>query len=279
MRLDSALSPHSEKKAGEAPETPHAIRKPRVLVVNVFFPPQAIGGATRVVTDQITYLSANYGQDFELGVLCGNDEDTPTYCLEAYSWNGIPVWSISTPERANMDWIYDDPGPAPFVKQVLEFFRPDLVHFHCIQRLTLSVVKEVEAFGAPFVVTVHDAWWISDHQFLIDGQCRLRMPWELEQHDTLANPHPRGASASRKLALRAVLGRANKVVSVSESLRELISAGWSNSDRRTTKWRFRTSGTSAGSACSGQNSAWAYRRRCASQRLLSAQKSSNRRLL
>ena len=202
-----------------------------MLVVNVFFPPQAIGGATRVVTDQISELSAKYSKKFEVGVLCGNDEDGPSYHIEAYSWNGVPVWSVSTPKREHMDWIHDDPQTAPLIQQVIASFRPDLVHIHCIQRLTLSVVKEVAAFGVPYVVTVHDGWWISDHQFFMDKACRLQMPWKLEQHKTSGNPHERGASATRKLALRAALAGANSIVAVSESFAKLYKrAGIQNVD-------------------------------------------------
>ncbi|WP_336043478.1 glycosyltransferase, partial [Pseudooceanicola nanhaiensis] len=37
---------------------PEAPPKPRLLVVNVFYPPQAIGGATRVVHDNVSMLKA-----------------------------------------------------------------------------------------------------------------------------------------------------------------------------------------------------------------------------
>lgn len=193
----------------------------RVLVVNVFFPPQAVGGATRVVRDQIAGLLTEHGEQFELGVLCGNTEMAEPYQIETYYWRGVPVWSINTPHLEHMDWIPRDPRVGPLVGQVLDAFRPDLVHFHCIQRLTVTAIEQVAQRGLPYMVTVHDAWWLSDHQFLVDGLHRLRLPWDIEQYETASNPYTRVASARRRLTLRAALGGAAAVVAVSESFAEL----------------------------------------------------------
>lgn len=193
----------------------------RVLVVNVFFPPQAVGGATRVVRDQVAGLLTAHGEQYELGVLCGNNEMAEPYQLETYYWRGVPVWSINTPHLEHMDWIPRDPKIGPLVGQVLDTFRPDLVHFHCIQRLTVTAIEQVAQRGVPYMVTVHDAWWLSDHQFLVDGLHRLRLPWDIEQHETASNPHTRVASARRRLMLRTALGAAAAVVAVSKSFAEL----------------------------------------------------------
>ena len=200
---------------------PATTRKRRVLVVNVYFPPQAIGGATRVVRDQVTGVLQGFGDLFELGILCCNEEMADPYRLEAYRWGGVPVWSVTTPHRLHMDWLHHDPAMAPLVGQVLDKFQPDLVHFHCIQRLSLAAVDEVHARGLPFVVTVHDAWWISDHQFLMDALCRLRMPWDLERYSTPANPHCRAVSGARRLAMRARLDAARAVLAVSNNFAEI----------------------------------------------------------
>ena len=73
------------------------------------------------------------------------------------------------------------------------------------------------ARAIPYVVTAHDAWWVSDHQFLTDAQNRLRMPWDAEGFETAANPHSRADSWSRRLKLRGVLDQAAAVLTVSEA--------------------------------------------------------------
>jgi glycosyltransferase involved in cell wall biosynthesis len=196
-------------------------RRKRILLMNVFFPPQAIGGATRVVSDLVSGLQAIYGDEYELAVLCGNEQDVPTCQLAAYSWHGVAVWSISAPHRPFMDWLHEDPALAPLVDQVLSAFAPDLVHVHCIQRLTLTSLRCVQSRGIPYVVTVHDAWWISDHQFLMDYNDRLCMPGSTEEYETASNPHDRSASGARRLALRQVLLHAAAVTAVSASFAKL----------------------------------------------------------
>jgi glycosyltransferase involved in cell wall biosynthesis len=203
------------------PTVAAAPRRARILLANVFFPPQAIGGATRVVRDQAAELLARYADRYEVGILCGNDEDSPPYRIEAYAWSGIPVWSIGCPRREHMDWLAFDPAMADPVDAVLDRFQPHLVHAHCIQRLTATALERVAARGVPYVVTAHDAWWVSDHQFLVDQQHRLRMPWDSETYETVPNPHTRADSWSRRLRLRAVLDGAAAVLAVSRSFAEI----------------------------------------------------------
>ncbi len=199
--------------------TPGQRRRRRILLVNVFYPPQSIGGATRIVRDEACGLAAN--GEFEVAVLCGNDEHGPAYALTTYWSEGVRVFSINTPPRAFMDWLPEDENISPLMDQVLAYFEPDLVHFHATQRLTVSALAAVQARAIPYVVTLHDAWWISDHQFLMDGRDYLTYPWEPEHYESDSNPHSRAASSARRFKLMAALCEAASVVSVSESFAAL----------------------------------------------------------
>ena len=127
------------------------------------------------------------------------------------------MWSVSCPHREHMDWIPFDPLMTAPTDAVLDRFKPDLVHAHCIQRLSATTLERVAARGIPYLVTAHDAWWVSDHQFLMDGQNRLQMPWDTEEFETAHNPHSRGESWSRRLRLRGVLDGAAAILMVSEA--------------------------------------------------------------
>ncbi len=210
--------PMGRRRAGgvAVATVPAQPRRPRVLLANVFFPPQALGGATRVVRDQAAELLAHYADRYDIGILCGNDEETTPYRTEAYAWRGVPVWSVGCPRREHMDWLPFDPQMAAPVDAVLDCFKPDLVHAHCIQRLSATALERVAARGIPYVVTAHDAWWVSDHQFLTTEAGRLRMPWDAEAFETAHNPHTRAESWSRRLRLRGVL-EAAAVLVVSEA--------------------------------------------------------------
>jgi glycosyltransferase involved in cell wall biosynthesis len=188
-------------------------RRRRILIVNVFFPPQAIGGATRIVAGQVADMCESYAGQYEVAVFCGNDEEAPPYEMTAYAWNGVPVYSVNTPLREGNDWSYADPEIRPAFESVLARFKPDLVHFHAIQRLTTVMIDALQSRAIPFVVTVHDAWWISDHQFLIDSRDRLELPWE--------RPATNSASAVRLRMLAAKLTQAQAVLAVSESFAAL----------------------------------------------------------
>lgn len=142
--------------------------KKRIAIVNVFYPPQAIGGATRVVHDNVKLLQELHGDDFELDVICTYQGGTSPYAVNRYALDGVRVWAISTPDRADVDHQVTDPGMGQVFDTILDQINPDLVHFHCIQRLTTSIIDVTRVRQIPYVITMHDAWWISKNQFLID---------------------------------------------------------------------------------------------------------------
>lgn len=157
---------------GDAPNTPP--RRLRVLICNVFFAPQSYGGATRVVEDNVRDFASTY-PDLEIGIFCSDEGSKQAGRLRLCSENGIPVYRLSTPQDVRIDWTpFNDDHAAPF-ERVLEHFRPNLIHFHCVQRLTATIVEVALQRKIPYVVTLHDAWWISDDQFLV-GKDGLRLP-------------------------------------------------------------------------------------------------------
>lgn len=140
----------------------------RVLIVNVFFPPQSFGGATRVVADNITDMLEEAAGDVEIEVFTSVEGGNEPYRLTSYRWNGVRVTGISTPNEPDIDHKVTDDEMGRAFKAVIERFQPDVIHFHCIQRLTTSLCSVATASGVPYVITVHDSWWLSDKQFVID---------------------------------------------------------------------------------------------------------------
>lgn len=140
--------------------------KPLVLVVNIFYPPEYIGGATRVVEQTVSDILKDYGDKFSIEVFCGREPDGIPGSIDRYMWNDVPITSIF-PYR-DQDIIERSVETESFFKSYLDFIKPDMIHFHCIQRLGASIVDVAIKKGIPYVVSVHDGWWISDRQFLID---------------------------------------------------------------------------------------------------------------
>lgn len=191
--------------------------KPRILVVNVYFPPQTVGGATRVVRDNIDHVLDHAADRFDLAVAASDMEVEPPYQTRIDAYRGIPVFRIATPRERNMDWRPFNPKVGVEFEALLDRFEPDLVHFHCVQQLTATTVEAVRARGIPYIVTVHDAWWISDFQFLIDEDGLVQMP----SPDLLADATSRAVnstgSIARRRGLARTLGSAAVIAAVSES--------------------------------------------------------------
>ncbi|MEM1192240.1 MAG: glycosyltransferase [Pseudomonadota bacterium] len=143
------------------------IARKKIAVVNVFYPPQAVGGATRVVHDNVNDLIEEYGDRFEVTVFASSNGEIP-YELIDYVHDGVRVTTVTTENTPNLEKRMIDPQMAVAFRRFLDREQPDLVHFHCVQRLTTSVLSEARAANIPYVITAHDGWWISDSQFLVD---------------------------------------------------------------------------------------------------------------
>ncbi|WP_407522449.1 glycosyltransferase [Methylobacterium oryzisoli] len=191
--------------------------KPRLLLVNVFFPPQTIGGATRVVRDNLDHILDRAGDRFDLAVAASDEGVVPAGRARIDAYRGMPVLRLSTPDELNMDWRPLNPAIGELFGAFLDRFAPDLIHFHCVQRLTASVLAEAQARAIPHLVTVHDGWWLSDHQFLLDRDGRVVTPTP----DTLVPEAAPVRTAMDGIVRRRRLGRllhgTDRILAVSET--------------------------------------------------------------
>lgn len=196
--------------------------KTRILICNVYFHPQSIGGATRVVEDNVRYLVEHCG-DLEIGVLCSDGSMGDAGSLRTTEYRGIPVYRMSVDPGTGGDWRAFDARNRAAFERVLDDFMPDLVHFHSIQRLTASIVEATADRGLPYFVTLHDAWWISDHQFLVDEDGFLRLPSADIFGDCRNAPDP-PASIERRQKLAGLLHAATARLTVSRAFADIYEA-------------------------------------------------------
>ncbi|MBE9043861.1 tetratricopeptide repeat protein [Pleurocapsales cyanobacterium LEGE 10410] len=195
--------------------------KKKLLIVNVFYPPQSIGGATRIVKDNVDILKAHYGDEYEISVFTTDNGNPHPYEILEYSYEGIHVTKVSSPMVVGMDWQYQNPKMYEIFTEYLQYNQPDLVHFHCVQRLTGSVLEATSELNIPYLVTVHDAWWISDHQFLVNDR---GIECNYQQNDPIVaacDSNDVGSSLKRKRYLKQLLAKASGVLAVSEAFTEL----------------------------------------------------------
>jgi len=203
---------------GEPPRP--TARKIKILFVNVYFSPQSQGGATRIMESHIRHILSSHSEEFEIHVL--TTEADPghwePYSLEQYPYGDALVTKLRIPLR---DWAdHEDEQVHAFC---LEYYRRnefDLIHFHSIQMLTASAVDAARELRIPYLITLHDGWWLSRYLFLMDARGQMIDP---------ADPFS-GSNAEtddllwlleRKNRLYRCLHDAHTVLAVSETFRKL----------------------------------------------------------
>lgn len=140
-----------------------------VLVVNVHFAPESFGGAT-IVAEQ---LSAELSRqpDTTVTIFTGTRSAAiPRDALHRYMWRGIPVYATRLPSPGEFPDDHENHRATAAFSDVLDIIQPDVIHFHCVQMLSADLIKVAQRRGLPHVVTLHDAWWICERQFMITGE-------------------------------------------------------------------------------------------------------------
>ena len=218
-RLERCLA-LAESAAAASPLHP-APKKRRILLQNIFFPPQTIGGSTRVARDNLdAWLDSRFADEFEFAVVASDNGATEPYQVRVEDYRGVPVFRIGPPPTPNMEWRPFDPVVGAIFETILESWRPDLVHFHAVQRLSGSIIEACLEKGLPYVITLHDAWYVSDWHFLVDDKGRVRQPCEPLPFDP-PPPVTVGESLDRRRRLRALLTSADAILGVSRTFTEM----------------------------------------------------------
>lgn len=202
--------------------SPPRSRKRKVVIVNVFYPPQAVGGGTRVVHDNVRELCNLYGDEYEVEVFTTIVGGVTPYDVITYVSDGIRVTGVVAPNARDLALRPLDPRMEEVFGQYLHRTTPDLVHFHGVQRLSASVVYAARQQGVPYIITVHDGWWVSSHQFFEDENGAFRA---YDYTDAMKVLREQGSEAvGRMTALRAALFGARAILAVSERFAEVYHA-------------------------------------------------------
>lgn len=208
-------------------QTERCPRRTKILVCNVFYAPQSKGGATHVVEQNTAYFAEHLDDAFELSILCSDEGSSPG-ALRVDNVKGCLVYRVGTPVERNMDWRPFNEDLSAVFHRILDLAQPDLVHLHSIQRLTATLAETLIKRNVPYIVTAHDAWWISDYQFMVNGDGVL----QVAPRNTRQVPPKsitRVESIERKMRLASVLNNAARTLAVSAGFsRYYIHAGIEN---------------------------------------------------
>jgi glycosyltransferase involved in cell wall biosynthesis len=198
-------------------------KKKKIALVNVFFPPQSLGGATRVVADNFDLLIDKYSNEYEICVFTSEIECLEPYKMNMYNYKGARVYKANILYREHMDWHPEDKNMYKLFGEFLDTEAPDKVHFHCVQRLSASIVEATRDAKIPYIITAHDAWWISDHQFLVDKNDKVYPDGHVDPYDdkVLYDNMTLDMSIERNSYLKSLLLDAQHVLTVSESFAKI----------------------------------------------------------
>ena len=150
------------------PRTPHD--RCRILVVNVLYAPVSFGGAT-VLTEN---LVKEFSRSCDTAVFTSTmDVRHALDSITRYNHAGTPCFACEIePPRDESRNYESPPALVEAFRDVVKSFRPDVVHFNSIQFMGVGMLSVCRDIHVPYVVTVHDAWWICPRQFMLDGSNR-----------------------------------------------------------------------------------------------------------
>jgi len=152
------------KDTEESSLRPNSRERRRILLVNCLFAPASFGGATLVVEA----LAENLSKEADVAVFTLNQfPQLEEYGMVRYVAKGAQVFSVRFGVERFEKNNWDDVQMANAFSQALLAFKPDVVHFHAIQGIGSDVVKKAKDFGSRVVITMHDAWWVCERQFML----------------------------------------------------------------------------------------------------------------
>lgn len=188
----------------------------KLLYVNVLYPPESVGGATIVCENIVGSLHDRYQSNYNICVFTYDISTSGPYQLREYVHNGTHVTALGMPISPDIDWNYKDDRVLQIFAEYLDTVQPDLIHFHSVQRLTGSVVEAAQIANIPYVATVHDAWWLSDRQFLIDEEGKQCKPNQNDPLVAMGCSEDINRSIKRRRYLFKLLEGAKRVYAVSD---------------------------------------------------------------
>ena len=154
-------------------------RKPlKILMANIFFSPESFGGGTIIAEEMAIRL--NTRQDTSVLVFSGSQDNTMRpYDLIRREEKGVPVISVKIPVPAPRELDFLNRKMEAIFQDLLAAYQPDVVHLHATQGLSASIANVCIDASIPYIITLHDAWWLCERQFMIKsdhkycGQTRI----------------------------------------------------------------------------------------------------------
>jgi glycosyltransferase involved in cell wall biosynthesis len=190
----------------------------RILYVTAHYPPDFTSGATLQVERAARHVAA---AGHEVAVLSGAinlaDGTKRTERVEEVALHWIGTADRLAPDD---DGNWSNPAATAYATEVMDRWRPDVVHAHALQTLGADLLAEAAARGITTVVTMHDLWWWCARLFLVDRALRP-CPLDTMRSDC-ACARTAGWRRERAARLAVVLAGVDQILVPSRSLRDVV---------------------------------------------------------
>jgi glycosyltransferase involved in cell wall biosynthesis len=207
----------------------------RVLHLVHQYLPEYVGGTERY-TRSLAHALARRGHT----VAVFYRRSAPGRGLAQREEDGVRVWAVHdgavTPTSRFLA-TFRSPYVARAFERVLDAVQPDLVHVQHLMGLPVALLGALRRRGIPFVVTLHDYWWVcanaqlvtNDTQALCDGPGPGPFPGNCARCALARAGHPRlwparlpmaALLAGRNALLRRALRRAAALVAPTAFVRD-----------------------------------------------------------
>ncbi len=130
----------------------------RILHIVHQYMPDHVGGV-ELYTQWVTRALGQSGQ--AVAVFTRRDRAGSGWAVQDET--GVAVYSAwagaLTPGQRYLAGFHNPTLVAAF-RQVVNHFQPDLIHIEHLMGLPVAIIDVIETAGLPYVVTLHDFWWI-----------------------------------------------------------------------------------------------------------------------
>lgn len=191
----------------------------KIAVANVFYAPRSFGGATIVAEELVNQLSDDPDLDFLVFTSLG--EDAQPYAFKRYYAKGVNCLGVKVPPASDSAMDYENLQMQEEFKQVLEAYRPDIVHFHCVQEISASTIEACIELNIPYVLTLHDAWWLCARQFMVKPDNRYCFQEQIDLNICRKCVSDFGHIVRRRIVLKRYLDNAALLLAPSEFTQNL----------------------------------------------------------
>ncbi|MBV6304447.1 glycosyltransferase [Candidimonas humi] len=194
----------------------NVVKAKRVLSVNIYYGPRSYGGAT-IVAEQVNNIVNEGDSAFNVYVFTTlPTAGVPAYGIRRYEYRGGVVFGVGLPDALDpLAQFQNRDMVKPFL-EVLDIVRPDIVHFHSIQGIGISIIDACEQRGIPTVITLHDAWWLCGRQYMVNRQGKFCGQTRIDLDICARCVDDKNLNSIRQRELRSALNKATLLVSPSE---------------------------------------------------------------